>query len=94
MKTIKKILATICAIICDHSRDRTLPFNNFDRSLSLRDLSKAFAREDFYNKLPSVMADAMTLNCRQSQFPVVNARHEQGSVGGFLPHLFPPDTLK
>ena len=61
METIKKILATICAILFVITAVIALFLFNFDqKAFSAETYQKAFAREDFYNKLPSVLADAMT----------------------------------
>ncbi|MDP2777176.1 MAG: hypothetical protein Q8O48_06010, partial [Anaerolineales bacterium] len=61
METIKKTLATVCAILFVVTAVIALFLFNFDRRAFIAETYKrAFAREDFYNKLPSVMADAMT----------------------------------
>lgn len=71
-------------------------FFNFDRkAFSAETYQRAFAREDFYNKLPSVLADAMTsLIAGQSQFPVVLSGMSEQAWEAFFHTLLPPETLK
>ncbi|MDP1779963.1 MAG: hypothetical protein Q8K73_06800, partial [Anaerolineales bacterium] len=96
METIKKILATICAILFVITAVIALFLFNFDRkAFTAETYQKAFAREDFYNKLPSVMADAMTsLIADQSQFPVVLSGMSKEAWEAFFHTLLPPETLK
>ncbi len=69
---------------------------NFDRkAFTAETYQKAFTREDFYNKLPSVTADAMTsLIADQSQFPVVLSGMSKEAWEVFFHTLLPPETLK
>src|SRR3990172_2096174 len=96
MKTIKKILATICAILFVITAVIALFLFNFDRrAFTAETYQRAFAREDFYNRLPSVMADAMTsLIADQSQFPVVLSGMSKEAWEAFFHTLLPPETLK
>lgn len=96
MKTIKKILATICAILFVITAVIALFLFNFDRkAFSAETYQRAFAREDFYNKLPSVMADVITSpSTDSSQFPAVMRSMGREAWEAFFHTLLPPETLK
>lgn len=96
MDLIKKIFEIIFAVLFIFTAVLALIFFNFDRrAFTAETYQKAFAREDFYNKLPSVMADAMTsLIADQSQFPVVLSGMSKEAWEAFFHTLLPPETLK
>jgi len=96
METLRKSLAVICGILFVISAVVALFLFNFDRNAFTADVyQKAFARQDFYNKLPSVMADAMTsVTTNQSNFPVVLQGVGSDTWQEFFRTLLPPQTLK
>ncbi|HLA86461.1 MAG TPA: hypothetical protein VJL10_00425 [Anaerolineales bacterium] len=96
MDLIKKIFEIIFAVLFIFTAVLALIFFNFDRrAFTAETYQRAFAREDFYNRLPSVMADAMTsLIADQSQFPVVLSGMSKEAWEAFFHTLLPPETLK
>lgn len=93
---MNKTLATICAILFTLSAVTAMVLFNFDCSaFTAETYQKAFAREDFYNKLPAVMAEAMTNSgADQSQFPVVIQGMSREAWEGFFRSLLPPEMLR
>jgi len=96
MKTIKKILATICAILFVITAVIALFVFNFDRrAFTAETYQRAFARDDFYNKIPGLMAEAMTSSSAdQSQFPVALNGMSKQAWEAFFHSLLPPEPLK
>lgn len=96
MNPLNKNLATICAILFTLSAVMAMVLFNFDRNaFTAETYQKAFAREDFYNKLPAVMAEAMTNSgADQSQFPVVMQGMSREAWEGFFRSLLPPEMLR
>lgn len=96
METIKKTLATVCAILFVITAVIALFLFNFDRRAFIAETyQRAFAREDFYYKLPSVMADAMTsTNTDQSQVPIVMRGMNTQAWGAFFRSMLSQETLK
>ncbi|MCL4271825.1 MAG: hypothetical protein KJZ72_19865, partial [Anaerolineales bacterium] len=93
---MNKTLATICAILFTLSAVTAMVLFNFDRNaFTAETYQTAFAREDFYNKLPAVMAEAMTNSgADQSQFPVVMQGMSREAWEGFFRSLLPPEMLR
>ena len=73
MDTLKKSLAILCSILFVVTAVAALFFFNFERrAFTAETYQKAFFRDDFYNKIHGMMADAMTsATADQNQFPVV-----------------------
>lgn len=96
MEIIKKTLAAVCAILFVITAVIALFGFNFDqRAFTVETYQRAFAREDFYNKLPSVMADAITSSEPDpSQFPVVMRGMGKEAWEAFFRALLPPETLQ
>lgn len=96
MNPLNKTLATICAILFTLSAVTAMVLFNFDRSaFTAETYQKAFAREDFYNKLPAVMAEAMTNSgADQSQFPIVMQGMSREAWERFFRSLLPPEMLR
>ncbi|MFN8383330.1 MAG: hypothetical protein U0V02_15410 [Anaerolineales bacterium] len=96
MDTLKKSLAIFCAILFVITTVAALFFFNFDRrAFTAETYQKAFAREDFYNKIPGLMADAMvSTSTDQSQFPVVMQGMGKDAWEAFFRSLLPPETLR
>jgi len=95
-RLIRKISEILYAVLFIFTAVIALFAFNFDRSaFTAETYQKAFAREDFYNKLPSVLADAMTsLIADQSQFPVALNGMSREAWEAFFHSLLPPETLK
>ncbi|MBL8102109.1 MAG: hypothetical protein JNM02_06250 [Anaerolineales bacterium] len=96
MDTLKKPLAILCSIFFVVTAVIALFLFNFDRrAFTAETYQKAFARNDFYNQIPGLMADAMTSsNADQSQFPVVMRGMGREAWEAFFRSLLPPDVLK
>ena len=96
METVKKTLATICAILFILSTVVALFAFNFDRTaFTPETYQTAFAKDDFYNRLPSLMAGAISSNItNQNNLPVVLQGADSTLLEGFFRNLLPPDTLK
>lgn len=96
MDTLKKTLATLCSIFFVVTAVTALFLFSFDRrAFTAETYQQAFARDDFYNKLPGLMADTMTSsNADQSQFPVVMRNMGRDAWEAFFRTLLPPDVLK
>ena len=70
MESFKKSLAVLFAVLFVMSAVFALLLFNFDRrGFSAETYHKAFAKDDFYNKLPTVLAEAM-ITTDQSQLPI------------------------
>lgn len=74
----------------------TIFFFNFDRkAFSAETYQRAFAREDFYNKIPGLMAQAIvSSNTDTSQFPLMMQSMSFESWEGFIRALLPPEMLR
>lgn len=96
MATLKKIIGTIFAILFIAAAVPALLFFNFDqRAFSAETYQKAFAKDDFYNKLPTVMAEAIVSTATdQSQFPIVMRGMSQNAWEDFFRTLLPQETLQ
>jgi len=72
METLRKSIAVFCAITFIFAGVAALFLFNFDqRAFTAETYQQAFAREDFYNKLPAIMADSMVSSgADQNQFPI------------------------
>ena len=96
MSTLKKITAVLFAILFISSAVPALILFNFDRKgFTAETYQKAFARNDFYEKLPAVMAKAVTAtNDGQNNFPIVMPKTSQAAWEVFFRTLLPQETLK
>lgn len=96
MDTLKKTLAVFCAGFFVITAVAALFFFNFDqRAFTAQTYQKAFARDDFYNKLPGIIADVMMSSTTdQSQFPVVMRGMSREAWEAFFRTLLPPEALK
>lgn len=96
MDTFKKTLATICAVFFIGTAVMAMFLFTFDlKAFSAETYQKAFAREDFYNKLPAAMADAILGSSPdQSQFPGVMQGMNHEAWEEFFRALLPPDALR
>ncbi|MCE9646235.1 MAG: hypothetical protein K8S20_09575 [Chloroflexi bacterium] len=96
MDTLKKIIGTIFAILFILTAVFALILFNFDRKgFTAATYQKAFARDDFYNRLPAVMAEAVaTGNTGPGQFPIAGGGMSQAAWEAFFRTLLPPETLQ
>ncbi len=95
METLRKSTAVFCAISFIFTGVVSLFLFNFDRNaFTAETYQRAFAQEDFYNKLPAVMAEVITSSTTdQSQFPIVMRGMSRQSWEAFFRALLPPDVL-
>lgn len=96
MDNFRKTIAAFCAIsFVFTSVMATLLFNFDRRAFTAETYQRAFAREDFYNKLPRLMAQSIASSgADQSQFPLVMQGMSLEAWEGFMRTLLPPDVLK
>lgn len=96
MDTLRKTLAGLSAFFFVITAVTAIFLFNFDRiAFSAETYRQAFAREDFYNKLPGVIAKAITSsNDSQNQFPLVMRGMSTQAWESFFRTLLPPDALK
>ena len=94
MESIKKPLAGLFALLFATSAVAALLFFNFERrGFTAETYQKAFAKDDFYNKLPAVLAEAMT-STDQSQFPLTLRGMDMQAWDSFFRTILKPDALK
>lgn len=96
MNLLKKIFGILFTVLFIVTAVPALIFFNFDRrAFTAETYQKAFANNDFYGKLPVVMAEAMlTANTDQSQFPIVMRGMGKDAWESFFRTLLPQETLK
>lgn len=96
METFRKILAVICAIFFVITAVVALFLFNLDRrAFTAETYQKAFVRDDFYNKLPGLMAEAVTsAGANQDPFSLMMRGMSQEAWEAFFRSLLPPETLK
>ena len=96
METLRKSIAAFCAISFIFTAVASLFLFNFDqRAFTPETYQLAFARGDFYNKLPAVMADALTSSgADQSGFPRVMQGMGRDAWESFFRALLPPEALR
>ena len=96
METLRKSIAAFCAISFIFTGIASLFLFNFDqRAFTAETYQRAFARGDFYNKLPAVMADAVTSSgTDQSGFPIVMQGMGRDAWESFFRALLPPEALQ
>jgi hypothetical protein len=96
METLRKSIAAFCAISFIFTAVASLFLFNFDRSaFTAETYQRAFARGDFYNKLPAVMADAITSSgADQGGFPRVMQGMGRDAWESFFRTLLPVEVLQ
>jgi hypothetical protein len=96
METLRKSIAAFCAISFVFAAVPALFLFNFDqRAFTAETYQRAFARGDFYNKLPAVMAEAvMSSGADQGRFPIVMRGMGREAWEGFFRALLPPEMLQ
>lgn len=93
---IKKSIAIVFAILFAVSAIAAILLFNFDsRAFTAETYQRAFAREDFYNKIPALMAQALVSpDAGTSQMPLVMQGMSAEAWENFIRALLPPETLK
>ena len=96
METFRKTLSVICAILFIITAIISLFAFNFDqKAFASETYQAAFAKEEFYNKLPTLMARTVASNTTdQNNFPVVLQGMGESSWESFFRNLLPTDILK
>lgn len=96
MDPFKKSLAVFLAILFVITTILATLFFNFDRrAFTAETYQRAFAREDFYNKLPALMAQALaSSDTDTSRLPLIMQGMGAEAWENFIRALLPPDTLK
>lgn len=96
MNNFRKLIAIFCGTSFVITAVMALLFFNFDRrAFTAETYQQAFAREDFYNKIPSLMAQAIVSSGTDtSQLPLVMQGMSVEAWEGFIRVLLPPDVLK
>ncbi|CAG1016662.1 hypothetical protein ANAEL_05750 [Anaerolineales bacterium] len=96
MDSIKKPLGIFLAVIFVLTAVPALVFFNFDRkAFTAETYQRAFARSDFYNKLPASMAESMLAGTTgPNQLPVVMRGMSQQAWEGYFRAMLPQETLK
>ncbi len=96
MDSIKKILATILAILFVITAIAALIFFNFDRkAFTAQTYQKAFENSNFYDQLPAIMAEAMaSTTTNNEKIPVVMRGLSAQTWDAFFRAMLPQDVLK
>ncbi len=94
MNNIRKTLATFSAALFILTAILALFLFNFDRNaFTAQTYQKVFANEDFYNRIPGVLAQTV-MSTGSSQLPVTMQGMSQQGWEAFFRALLPPETLK
>lgn len=96
MEPLRKTIAAFFGILFVIAAVMALLFFNFDRrAFTAETYQQAFTREDFYNKLPNLMAKAIvSSDTDTSQSPLVMEGMGVEAWEGFIRALLPTDVLK
>ena len=95
MNTIKNTTSVILAILFVITAMMAILFFNFDRrAFTAETYQRAFAREDFYNKIPSLLAQSMASGAGATQPPLGLQGLSQETWESFIRALLPPEVLK
>ncbi len=96
MESIKKVLAVFFSIAFVVTAIFALVFFNFERRAFKTEIyQQVFASEDFYNRIPSVLANAMISSPANVQdLPLAMQGMSTQAWEGFFRTLLPQDTLK
>lgn len=96
MNNFRKLIATFFAVSFIITAVIAILLFNFDRrAFTAETYQRAFAREDFYNKIPSMMAQAIfSSDADKGQLPLMMQSMSVEAWESFLRTLLPPETLK
>ncbi|MBK6791990.1 MAG: hypothetical protein IPG80_05485 [Anaerolineales bacterium] len=95
MTTYRKPIAILFTIAFVVTAVMALLFFNFDRrAFTAETYQQAFAREDFYNKIPSLLAQSITSSTDPAQQPLGMQGMSTETWESFMRTLLPPEVLK
>jgi hypothetical protein len=96
MDNFRKPIAIFFAVSFVMTAVMAILLFNFDRrAFTAETYQRAFARDDFYNKLPNLMANAIfSADTDKSQLPLVMQGMSAEAWEGFIRTLLPPEILK
>jgi hypothetical protein len=95
MDTFRKGLAGVCAALFILSAIASLLLYNLEqKAFSIETYQQAFANENFYERLPAMMAQAFMASVDQPGMPVALRSMSEQQWEGFLRELLPPEALK
>ena len=95
MNDFRKPIATFFAVSFVITAVMAILFFNFDRrAFTAETYQQAFAREDFYNKMPRLMAQSITSGADTTQLPLVMQGMSIETWESFIRTLLPPEVLK
>lgn len=96
MDNFRKPIAVFCSVLFVVTAVAAILFFNFDRrAFTPETYQRAFAREDFYNKIPNLMAQAIvSSDADTSGLPLVMRGMSVEAWENFIRGLLPPDMLK
>jgi len=96
MEIFKKIMATIFSILFIITAIAAILFFNFDRkAFTAETYQKGFAKADFYNQLPAIIAQALaSTTMNQEQLPIMMRGMSTQAWDAFFRSMLPQDVLK
>lgn len=96
MENFRNPIAVFCAILFGITAVAAILLFNFDRrAFTAETYQRAFAREDFYDKLPNMMAQAIASpGTDNSSLPLVMQGMGVEAWENFIRALLPPEALK
>lgn len=95
MTHFKKTTAVVLAILFIITAAMAILLVNFDQyAFSAETYQQAFAREDFYNQIPRLMAQSITSGTDPAQQPLGMQNLSTETWEDFMRTLLPPDVLK
>ncbi len=96
MENFRNPVAVFCAILFAITAVTAILLFNFDRrAFTAETYQRAFAREDYYNKIPNLMAQAIvSSDADTSGLPMVMQGMSLEAWENFIRGLLPPEMLK
>lgn len=95
MESIRKPIATFFATSFVLTAVMAILFLNFDRrAFTAETYQQAFAREDFYNKIPNLVAQSIVSGADMGQLPTITQGMSPETWENFIRILLPPEVLK
>jgi hypothetical protein len=95
MNPLNKTISAFLAILFIISGVSALLLFNFDRNaFAAETYQQAFEREDFYNKIPSLLAQSITDSTEPTQQPLGMQGMSTETWESFMRTLLPPNVLK
>ncbi|MFM8427210.1 MAG: hypothetical protein ACKOBL_18755, partial [Chloroflexota bacterium] len=95
MDTFRKPLAVFFTVSFVITAVMAIVLFNFDRrAFTAETYQQAFAREDFYNQIPNLMAQSIAASADTNQLPAVMQGMSLEAWESFIRVLLPPEVLK